>query len=136
MKIFQGSLLHTQLLHTGYSNMKTGSNRKTPKSYSIIVTHCCAVSLTDTHRTEGTFPHTDVGSFIPFADTSELSGCSIWMNRQCSWMPEMMTNADSQMMAADVPFDIQQIEGASKLRDTIATEIWNDYVHDFPITEV
>ncbi|GKA77866.1 hypothetical protein Tco_0784403, partial [Tanacetum coccineum] len=47
--------------------------------------------------------------------------------------PEMMTNADSQMMAADLPFDIQQIEGASKLRDTIATEIWNDYVLDFPI---
>ena len=49
--------------------------------------------------------------------------------------PEMMTNPDSRMMDADLPFDIQQIEGASKLRDTIAAEIWNDYVHDFPITE-
>nr|GEY58270.1 dynein light chain, cytoplasmic-like [Tanacetum cinerariifolium] len=49
--------------------------------------------------------------------------------------PEMMTNTDSQMMAADLPFDIQKIEGASKLQDTIATEICNDYVHDFPVTE-
>lgn len=49
--------------------------------------------------------------------------------------PEMMTNSDSRMMDADLPFDIQQIESASKLRDTIAAEIWNDYVHDFPITE-
>ncbi|GJW60168.1 125 kDa kinesin-like protein [Tanacetum coccineum] len=37
-------------------------------------------------------------------------------------------NGDSRhMMAADLPFDIQQIEGASKLWDTIATELWNEY---------
>ncbi|GJZ98272.1 kinesin-like protein KIN-5B [Tanacetum coccineum] len=37
-------------------------------------------------------------------------------------------NGDSRhMMAADLPFNIQQIEGASKLWDTIATELWNEY---------
>nr|GEY42050.1 hypothetical protein [Tanacetum cinerariifolium] len=45
-----------------------------------------------------------------------------WMNRQCSWMPEMMTNADSQMMAADVPFDIQQIE-VKVLYDAVSVQI-------------
>ncbi|KAI3716419.1 hypothetical protein L1987_67284 [Smallanthus sonchifolius] len=50
--------------------------------------------------------------------------------------PSMMMHADNQMMDVDFPFDAQQIEESSQLRDTIAAEIWNDYVHDFPITEV
>lgn len=50
--------------------------------------------------------------------------------------PEMkMMNVDSQMLELDVPFDAQQIENSSQLRDSIAAEIWNDYIHDFPITE-
>ncbi|KAF5820192.1 putative harbinger transposase-derived nuclease domain-containing protein [Helianthus annuus] len=48
----------------------------------------------------------------------------------------MMMHADNQMMDVDVPFDAQQIEQSSQLRDAIATEIWNDYIHDFPVTEV
>ncbi|KAI3823072.1 hypothetical protein L1987_04498 [Smallanthus sonchifolius] len=50
--------------------------------------------------------------------------------------PVMMMHADNQMMDVDLPFDAQQIEQSSQLRDAIAGEIWNDYVHDFPITEV
>ncbi|XP_024986380.1 uncharacterized protein LOC112521638 [Cynara cardunculus var. scolymus] len=44
--------------------------------------------------------------------------------------PEMMV---SEMVDIDVPFNAQEIQDTSQLRDSIAAEIWNDYVHDFPI---
>nr|XP_043613895.1 uncharacterized protein LOC122585836 [Erigeron canadensis] len=50
--------------------------------------------------------------------------------------PETMIHGENQMMDADFPFDAQQVENCSELRDAIAAEIWNDYIHDFPITEV
>lgn len=51
--------------------------------------------------------------------------------------PEMMLHAGgNQLMDVDVLFDAQQIEESSQLRDTIAADIWNDYVHDFPVTGV
>ncbi|KVH91055.1 hypothetical protein Ccrd_006938 [Cynara cardunculus var. scolymus] len=43
---------------------------------------------------------------------------------------EMMV---SEMVDIDVPFNAQEIQDTSQLRDSIAAEIWNDYVHDFPI---
>ncbi|KAD5508929.1 hypothetical protein E3N88_16632 [Mikania micrantha] len=45
----------------------------------------------------------------------------------------MMDAGDDETMDVDVHFDAQQMEQSSQLRDTIAAEIWNDYVHDFPI---
>ncbi|XP_071713582.1 protein ALP1-like [Rutidosis leptorrhynchoides] len=50
--------------------------------------------------------------------------------------PDMLMYSENQMMDVNVPFDDHQIERSSQLRDTIADEIWNDYVHDFPINEV
>ncbi|CAI9290542.1 unnamed protein product [Lactuca saligna] len=47
--------------------------------------------------------------------------------------PEVM-GVGNGMVDSDVPFDAQQIEDTLKLRDAIAAEIWNDYVHDFPVT--
>ncbi|KAL7594771.1 hypothetical protein Lser_V15G29629 [Lactuca serriola] len=47
--------------------------------------------------------------------------------------PEMM-GVGNGMVDSDAPFDAQQIEDTLKLRDAIAAEIWNDYVHDFPVT--
>lgn len=49
--------------------------------------------------------------------------------------PEMeLMGVGSGMVDSDVPFDAQQIQVASQLRDAIAAEIWNDYVRDFPVT--
>lgn len=47
--------------------------------------------------------------------------------------PDMMMHDENQMLDVDVPFDSQQIESSLQLRETIAAEIWNDYVRDFPI---
>ncbi|KAJ9555624.1 hypothetical protein OSB04_010238 [Centaurea solstitialis] len=44
--------------------------------------------------------------------------------------PEMMMG---ETVDVDVPFNAQEIEDTSQLRDSIAAEIWNDYVRDFPI---
>ncbi|XP_052180401.1 uncharacterized protein LOC127793743 [Diospyros lotus] len=42
---------------------------------------------------------------------------------------ETMLHADTQTL--DVPFEAEQLEHASQLRDSIAAEIWNDYIRDY-----
>lgn len=34
----------------------------------------------------------------------------------------------------DSPFDEEELEHSLQLRDAIAAEIWNDYIHDFSTT--
>ncbi|KAL6963003.1 hypothetical protein U1Q18_052483 [Sarracenia purpurea var. burkii] len=38
-------------------------------------------------------------------------------------------HAETQLL--DIPFESEQLEYASQVRDSIAAEIWNDYIHDF-----
>lgn len=40
-----------------------------------------------------------------------------------------VVNADPQGL--DIPVDSEQLEYTSQLRDSIAAEIWNDYIRDF-----
>jgi len=42
---------------------------------------------------------------------------------------ETMLHADTQTL--DVPFEAEELELASQLRDSIAAEIWNDYIRDY-----
>lgn len=41
----------------------------------------------------------------------------------------LMISGDMQVL--DIPYEAEQLENSSKLRDSIAAEIWNDYTHDF-----
>lgn len=41
-------------------------------------------------------------------------------------------NADAQVL--NIPLEEEEVEHALQLRDAIAAEIWNDYIHDFSTT--
>lgn len=45
-----------------------------------------------------------------------------------SEMDQQMMHAENSTL--DVPFDDEQLEYSLQLRDTIATEMWNDYIND------
>ncbi|KAI8542687.1 hypothetical protein RHMOL_Rhmol08G0158000 [Rhododendron molle] len=42
---------------------------------------------------------------------------------------QLVLNADTQVL--DIPLEEEQLEYTSQLRDTIAADIWNDYICDF-----
>ncbi|XP_057952457.1 uncharacterized protein LOC131146717 [Malania oleifera] len=44
---------------------------------------------------------------------------------------QLMMHAENQ--ALDMAFEVEQLEASSRLRDSIAAEMWDDYIRDFPI---
>ncbi|OIW16053.1 hypothetical protein TanjilG_04588 [Lupinus angustifolius] len=41
-------------------------------------------------------------------------------------------DVETQTQSVDLAFDAEEVELASQLRDSIATEMWNDFIHDLP----